>query len=119
MGEWYCTAENATLPQIVEHLNELKVRVSAHDIVTFNQDHPTAGMVKPQATPYTDKGKPRTYMSKQRFKADTYLKLCAEPETQPEDYEDGKLVRNSRQAVMPRVEERRADIAPCLKQLKT
>ena len=48
MGEWYCTAENATLPQIVEHLDELKVRVSAHDIVTFNQDHPTAGMVKPE-----------------------------------------------------------------------
>ena len=96
MGEWYCTEENATLPMVVEHLDEIGHRVSSHDIVTFNQGHPSAEMAKPKDTPFTESGKDRMYMAKQRFKADTYLQLTAHPATQPEDYENGQLNEKGR-----------------------
>ena len=117
MGEWYCTDENATLPMVVEHLEEIGHRVSAHDIIVFNQGHPSAEMAKPKDTPFTEGGKDRTYMARDKFKADTYLQLTAHPATQPEDYEDGQLIRDSKVAIAPRVDERRTDVAPLTKTL--
>ena len=98
----------------LKHLDEVTAgagqRISAHDIVTLNQGHPTVSFPEPKETALTPSGQPRVYMSGTKFKKDTYLQLCAKPETVPADYEDGQLIRDSGAAVTPRVDVRRTDV---------
>ena len=96
LGNWFQTANNATLSEIARC-----TEVSQHELVRINQDRGIRPFPVPHDTPTTVSGRPRSYCGRVgKFKAETWLRL---KEGAVFEDEAATTVGNSESIVLPQV----------------